>query len=298
MEEQRKRARDSGKMEAVDVATILTKLENVDDTRFVGYTQTESTARVQALIDDRFVSLDQTPFYVESGGQVDDIGFIRADGVVAEVIDSFRLDKRIVHEIAMVEGTPALLRGAEVNAVVDKARRMNVQRNHSATHLLHEALRRILGTHLHQHGSLVAPDRLRFDFNHFERITPDQLRAIEAIVNEKISAGIPVYALNDPKDWLSLEEAKRRYPNVKMFFGRQIRRPRPDRGDRSEFLGRIVRRHARDEHRRARPVQDRLGVEHRQRHPANRGGHGRRPAKLRSRATATPQRDERAARST
>ncbi len=219
MGEQRKRARDSGKMEAADVATILTKLDDLGDTRFVGYTETESNAHVQALIDDRYVSLDRTPFYVESGGQVDDTGFIRAKGAVAEVVDSFKLDKRIVHEIVMVEGSPAMLRSADVEAAVDRSRRMNIQRNHSATHLVHEALRRVLGTHLHQHGSLVAPDRLRFDFNHFERISPDQLRAIEEIVNEKIAAGIPVNALNDPADWLSIDEAKRRYPNVKMFFG-------------------------------------------------------------------------------
>ena len=219
MEQQRKRARESGKMEAADVAAVITKLENLEDTDFVGYTQTQTKAHVRALIDDRYVSLDRTPFYVESGGQVDDIGQIRANGAVAEVIDSFKVDKRIVHEISMLEGSPEALRGADVEALVDSPRRMNIQRNHSATHLVHEALRRILGTHLHQHGSLVAPDRLRFDFNHFERITPDQLRAIEDIVNEKIAQHIPVNALNDQKDWLTIDEARRRYPNVKMFFG-------------------------------------------------------------------------------
>ena len=106
-----------------------------------------------------------------------------------------------------------------MQARVDRARRQNIQRNHSATHLLHEALRRVLGTHLHQQGSLVAPDRLRFDFNHFERITPDQLNAIEEIVNQRIGDWIVVHALNDPKGWLTVEEAQRRYPNVKMFFG-------------------------------------------------------------------------------
>jgi alanyl-tRNA synthetase len=103
--------------------------------------------------------------------------------------------------------------------VVDASRRSATERNPSATHLVHEALRRVLGDHLHQQGSLVAPDRLRFDFNHFEKISPDQLRAIEDVVNEKIALAIPVNALNDPKDWVTIDDARRRYPNVKMFFG-------------------------------------------------------------------------------
>ena len=102
---------------------------------------------------------------------------------------------------------------------INQSRRRNIERNHTATHLVHEALRRVLGTHAHQQGSLVAPDHLRFDFNHFEKITADQLKAIEEIVNEKINQSINVYALNDPKDWLTIDEAKKKYPNVKMFFG-------------------------------------------------------------------------------
>ncbi|HTP12492.1 MAG TPA: DHHA1 domain-containing protein, partial [Bacteroidota bacterium] len=125
----------------------------------------------------------------------------------------------LIHEIKVLKGEPANLEGAKVHARVDIGRRHKIERNHSATHLVHEALRRVLGTHLHQQGSLVAPEYLRFDFNHFEKITPEQLKAIEDIVNEKIADAIPVNALNDPKDWLTIDEAKRRYPNVKMFFG-------------------------------------------------------------------------------
>jgi alanyl-tRNA synthetase len=219
MEEQRRRAREAGKMEAADIAAVVTKLDAVEDSTFVGYTRTDTPAHVQSVIDGKFVSLDRTPFYVEAGGQVDDVGVIRGNGVVAEVVGSFKVDKKIVHEVRIIEGDPSALEHAEVEAIVDSTRRRNIQRNHSATHLVHEALRRVLGDHLHQHGSLVAPDRLRFDFNHFERISRDQIRKIEDIVNEKIAQRIPVLALNDPADWLSIDEAKRRYPNVKMFFG-------------------------------------------------------------------------------
>lgn len=101
-----------------------------------------------------------------------------------------------------------------MTARVDRERRLNVQRNHSATHLVHEALRRVLGTHVHQQGSLVAPDHLRFDFPHFTKITPEEIRGIEDIVNGKIADRIPVFTEVD----LPIGKA-RRIPNVKMFFG-------------------------------------------------------------------------------
>jgi alanyl-tRNA synthetase len=135
------------------------------------------------------------------------------------VLESFRLDRKIVHEVRVVRGSLESAAGGTVRAAVDAARRSATERNHSATHLVHEALRRVLGDHLHQQGSHVAPDRLRFDFNHFQKITPDQLSAIEEMVNEKIALAVRVNALNDPKDWVTIDDAKRRYPNVKMFFG-------------------------------------------------------------------------------
>ena len=217
MEEQRRRARDSGKMVAADVNTILTRLGDLRDTTFVGYTQLEAHTSIREVIDGKYVSLDQSPFYVESGGQVDDTGIIRGKGFVGEVLNSLKRDKKVVHEIRIVEGKP--VPGDAVDAIVDKESRLSTQRNHSATHLLHEALRRVLGTHLRQHGSLVAPDRLRFDFNHFERISREQMRAIEEIVNGKIADKIPILALNEPDQWLTIDEARARYPNVKMFFG-------------------------------------------------------------------------------
>jgi alanyl-tRNA synthetase len=219
MEEQRARARDSARSESLKTASeVFTIIERFGDSQFVGYDETETETRVEQ-IHGKYLSLERTPFYTESGGQVDDLGSIEGDDFFAEVLDSVRRDRKIVHEIRVVRGDPRSVIGRRVRARVDARRRRNIQRNHSATHLVHEALRQVLGTHLHQQGSLVAPDRLRFDFNHFERITPEQLRAIEEIVNDKIAGGIPVHALNDPREWLTIDEAKRRYPNVKMFFG-------------------------------------------------------------------------------
>ena len=220
MEDQRQRARESSKaIQAFSRSDILRVIPDLEDSTFVGYEELETRTRVHRVINESLISLDRTPFYVESGGQVDDTGVITGENFLATVVSSYRQEKKIIHEVRILNGSPAELGGKEVSARVDSDRRHDIERNHSATHIVHEALRRVLGTHLQQQGSLVAPDRLRFDFNHFEKIGPDQIRAIEEIVNEKISEAIDVVALNDPVDWLSVEEAKRRYPNVKMFFG-------------------------------------------------------------------------------
>jgi alanyl-tRNA synthetase len=147
---------------------------------------------------------------------VGDTGTLEGGGSSYAVVDTQRSGDLIVH---VLDGACGFRPGDEVRMRVDGRRRSETAANHTATHLVHEALRRVLGSQLHQQGSLVAPDRLRFDFNHHEKITHDQLRAIEDIVNEKIALRVPVHALNDPKEWLTIEEAKRRYPNVKMFFG-------------------------------------------------------------------------------
>ena len=182
---------------------------------FVGYDTLEATGKV-VKCDGAGLVVDSTPFYGESGGQVGDEGIITFGDSEVGVRDTLKGNQVIVHVLGGELNLPA---GQLVRLRVGSERRHNIERNHTATHLVHEALRRVLGSHAHQQGSLVAPDHLRFDFNHFERITPDQLKAIEDIVNEKIVQSINVFALNDPKDWLTIEEAKRRYPNVKMFFG-------------------------------------------------------------------------------
>jgi alanyl-tRNA synthetase len=219
MEQQRNRARESGKTDRIKVVSqVMDRTGEFTESEFIGYTKLEDNVVLDRVIEN-YVSLDRTPFYVESGGQVSDTGILEGENFSAEVTNSFRHDKKLIHEIHVVKGSPLNVLGSKIHARVDSSRRHNIERNHSATHLVHEALRQVLGTHLHQQGSLVAPEYLRFDFNHFEKISPEHLKAIEDIVNEKIAGSIPVNALNDPKDWLTIDEAKRRYPNVKMFFG-------------------------------------------------------------------------------
>ncbi len=170
--------------------------------RFEGYSATEvPSARVVALFDDQkrqvkelatdasgYVALDRTPFYVESGGQVSDVGILRShDGLVVAKVDGvLRTGAGLPrsHRIQVLAGP--LIEGQTVDAVVDNTTRDATRRNHTATHLLHAALRQVLGTHVKQAGSLVAPDRLRFDFTHFSALTPVELEAIERIVNEQI----------------------------------------------------------------------------------------------------------------
>jgi alanyl-tRNA synthetase len=143
------------------------------------------------------IVLGQTPFYVEAGGQVSDTGFIRNPGWLIEVEDMRRpVGGLIVHLGEVIEGTPRV--GDEARAEVDAERRADITRNHTGTHLLHAALRRRLGTHVQQRGSLVAPDRLRFDFAHDQQVSEQELREIEAEVNEIVLANYPVRAEEKP----------------------------------------------------------------------------------------------------
>jgi len=152
--------------------------------------------------DSAAVVLDHTPFYAEGGGQVGDTGRLEAGRSRFEERDTRRVGDAIVHYGIVTEGTIKV--GEKVSAVVDAERRRATARNHSATHLLHAALRKVLGDHVTQKGSLVAPDRLRFDFSHFEPVEPEALAAIERQVNEWILR-------NDPAETrvMPLEEAKR-----------------------------------------------------------------------------------------
>ncbi len=216
MEEQRDRARKASKK--FDTEPGIVRSQDIplhEESHFVGYEAFEIDTEAVTVANDQVV-LKDTPFYSESGGQISDTGEIIGGGHSYSVTNVFKEGGTIIHRIAEPVTLTAF---TKVKAKINIPRRKNIMRNHTATHLLHEALRQVLGDHLHQQGSLVAPDRLRFDFNHFEKITPEQIKAIEKIVNEKIAERIPVVALNDPAEWLPIDEAKRRYPKLKMYFG-------------------------------------------------------------------------------
>ena len=161
-----------------------------EHSEFVGYETLASDSRIvacQPAQDEMLdVYLDITPFYAESGGQVGDTGELVGDGVRFEVATAFREGEAVVHRGRLCDGQVEELVGMGVNARVDAETRLNTARNHTATHLMHRALRQVLGDHVHQAGSLVAPDRLRFDFTHFEGVTPAQLDDIVGIVNDAV----------------------------------------------------------------------------------------------------------------
>jgi len=158
--------------------------------QFTGYQESESAGKVTAVIGDEMF-LDRTPFYAEGGGQVGDKGIIVGPAGRAEVTDTtYALPGLHRHTVTVVEGT--IEAGDEVTAVVDTDRRDAIRRNHTGTHLLHWALREVLGSHVQQAGSLVAPERLRFDFRHHEAVTTEQLEAVETLVNHQVLANDPV----------------------------------------------------------------------------------------------------------
>ncbi len=206
MEQQRARSRQAQKRHHAEVITRDRELE----TEFVGYDTLEVETRILD-VEENAIVLAATPFYVESGGQVSDTGTIEVAGITFDVEDVRRAGRAIVHICRQL--VPATLSGQTAIARVDRARRWDIQRNHTATHLVHEALRRVLGEHVKQSGSLVAPDRLRFDFSHFSKLSNDERLAIERIVNEKILESIPVETRILPID------QAQKIPGVKMFFG-------------------------------------------------------------------------------
>jgi alanyl-tRNA synthetase len=206
MAEQKRRAKEARARDGVsdDAEPYAELLEQFGVTEFTGRDEYESKARVLAVFDDgdgqTSIVLDRTPFYAESGGQVGDTGAIRSDTGVAEVRDT-RLGVPGVqrHLARLVEGE--LQVGQEVTAAIDGARRDAIRRNHTATHLLHWALRHVLGEHVKQQGSLVAPDRLRFDFSHYEPMTADEVRAVEDLVNTDVLGNFPARHYETTQDY-------------------------------------------------------------------------------------------------
>ncbi len=203
MEKQKSRS----KADAVKETGDWIQVGSEENTTFVGYNDLSATVRIvkyrkvrQKNKDLYQLVLDTTPFYAESGGQVGDKGYLLRDGEKIFVLDTRKENELIIH---LTERLPADPSGV-FEAVVDERRRASTANNHSATHLLHAALRQVLGKHVEQKGSLVNSEMLRFDFSHFTAMTPDEIREVEAIVNRKVRDNIAL----DEKRNVPIEEAK------------------------------------------------------------------------------------------
>ncbi|MCW4149681.1 alanine--tRNA ligase [Halomonas sp. 18H] len=210
LEAQRQRARAASQF-GVDYGAAL---ELDGESEFTGYERLEDRARVIALIDEQgqalaqlqaeqsgVVVLDRTPFYGESGGQVGDTGYLELETGRFLVEDTQKQSGHHLHRGRLLEGQLAV--GTEVSPRVDSSLRAATVRNHSATHLLHQALRMVLGEHVQQKGSLVTPERLRFDFSHFEPMSAEQLAEVERLVNEQVLSNAPTRI-----EHMTLDQAK------------------------------------------------------------------------------------------
>ncbi len=216
MAEQKARAKAARDVSYVEEskARIAGQLEDTPPTEFLGYLEMTAQGKVLSVFDEEgnptgagegssvIIVLDRTPFYAEGGGQVGDTGLLTADGLTVEVEDCQKLPSgHFLHYATVKRGF--LEPGQVVTAAVDQPRRKAIMKNHTATHLLHKALREVLGTHVQQAGSLVAPDRLRFDFTHTGPMTEEEIRAVEEMVNAEIETA-------DEVSWseMPLEQAK------------------------------------------------------------------------------------------
>ncbi len=216
MTEQRQRAKAArkGADDAGSVDEYREIVEQFGITEFVGYSDDAAESRILAIVgradddsdDDAAESgrlievfLDRTPFYAESGGQIGDTGTIGTETGKAEVIDTtFALPGLRRHLARVIDGEISV--GQEAAAAIDVPRRDAIRRNHTATHLLHHALRKVLGDHVKQAGSMVGPDRLRFDFSHYEPVSDEQITEIESLVNAETLANAPTRAYETTKD--------------------------------------------------------------------------------------------------
>jgi alanyl-tRNA synthetase len=201
---QKERSRDDAVVTAGDWVII----HDTDSTVFTGYDHTEDTVRIARYrrVTSRgreavHLVFDKTPFYAESGGQTGDKGYIEGAGGRISITDTVKENNLIIHIAAAVPPDPS----APFRAVVDATARQDTANNHTATHLMHHALREVLGNHVEQKGSLVTPERLRFDFSHFSQVTREELALVEQKVNEMIMSNIPSEVHNDTP----MEEARR-----------------------------------------------------------------------------------------
>ncbi|GHX83300.1 alanyl-tRNA synthetase [Vibrio cholerae] len=192
MEEQRQRAREAGQF-GTDYNSLIKSATN---TEFCGYTASRGQSVVREMFvegaevstlsagDKAIIVLDNTPFYAESGGQCGDTGVLKTDAGIFHVEDTQKLGNAIAHHGVLAQGV--LATGDQVDAIVDEKRRAAISLNHSATHLLHAALRKVLGEHVAQKGSLVRAETLRFDFSHLEAMTSAEIKEVERLVNQEI----------------------------------------------------------------------------------------------------------------
>ncbi|EKF9797133.1 alanine--tRNA ligase [Vibrio cholerae] len=192
MEEQRQRAREAGQF-GTDYNSLIKSATN---TEFCGYTASRGQSVVREMFvegaevsalsagDKAIIVLDNTPFYAESGGQCGDTGVLKTDAGIFHVEDTQKLGNAIAHHGVLAQGV--LATGDQVDAIVDEKRRAAISLNHSATHLLHAALRKVLGEHVAQKGSLVRAETLRFDFSHLEAMTPAEIKEVERLVNQEV----------------------------------------------------------------------------------------------------------------
>ena len=219
MNAQKERGREASKDKFASVSVTLNDLSDFNlvnplPTIFTGYDELKTKSKIVGVKHDgenTLVVLDRSPFYVESGGQADDLGKIIFDDKSFGVVDVTKIDNQVIH---IINSNNAQLKiGNDVTAEVDETRRWDIMRNHSVTHFLHKALRTVLGTHVQQAGSYVGPDRLRFDFTHFAKLTSEEIQKIESIVNEQTRKNYPLnHHRNTPFD-------KAKKMGALMFFG-------------------------------------------------------------------------------
>ena len=281
--------------------------ERVGATEFLGYETETAEGVIGAIVRDGVevdrleagetgsLILNQTPFYGELGGQVGDVGEIIGPGFRAVVSDTRKkLGDLVVHDVAVVDGAARV--GMAVELAVDHAARTATRANHSATHILHEALRLVLGDHVAQKGSLVSPERLRFDFAHPKAITPDELTAVEDIANRVVlGERRGDDAADEPRRRARIRSARPLRREIRRRgAGRQHGADRGRRGARARLFGRALRRHACASHRRHRPHNDRRRKRGRGRRAPPRGQDARRGAQEADRRIARAGRTRRA----
>ena len=200
LQAQRERSQKASKFDTLPKMSGLDS--KVKKMEFVGYDNLETDTTVEEIWESpsgkKFLILQKTPFYAESGGQVGDTGKIAQEKLNLQVLDTQKENEIILHLIESNNSKiDKKIKGLEVSAKVDKGRRKAIMKNHTATHLLHKALRELLGEHVHQAGSLVAPDRLRFDFSHFKELTDEELSKLEFDINQRIWENMEVISIFD-----------------------------------------------------------------------------------------------------